>query len=117
MDEQQFKDVIKVVEEHNKATLNCFMNGIKELVTALHPSQKDHDLLIEIKTLLSGCQSNCKVEKAVNKEHRDEAIQVRDTVKKLDRIVNGFCRFGWLIVGALIVTVQATVAWLFNRGQ
>ena len=115
MDESQFRDILRAFEEHNKAFLNCQMMHNKELISALNHSQKDHDLLTQIVTMLSGCQTNCKAEKATNKEHRDESVVIRDMVKKNDRIVGGFCKFGWIVVAALIATVQVFIGWVFKR--
>jgi hypothetical protein len=111
MDEAQFRDILKMMDEHNKASLNCFMDGIKQIVEASIRTQDDHDILIEMNSNLKNHLERCEENKKSVKCHIQESVNIRDDVKKNSGFRLSATKALWVAYAAIIGLIGRILFW------
>jgi hypothetical protein len=111
MDEAPFRDILRLMDEHNKASLNCFLQGVKEIVVASSHRHEDHDLLIDMNRNLKNHLERCEEAKKAMRCHIQESIDIRDDVKKNSGFRTSATKALWVVYAAIIGIIGRILFW------
>lgn len=111
MDESQFRDVLRLMEEHNKAMINCFLESMQRIVNVAVKNKEDHDILIEMNSNLKNHLKNCEVAKKQVQCHIAESVNIRDDVKKNKDFRSSASKALWILYAAVVALIGRIMFW------